>query len=54
MILERSTEIPFLMRPKDINEENIQIQNLLYNHIAWILSDLPDYVASDLVSQVSP
>ena len=37
-----------------MNEKNIHIPNLLYNHLAWILSDLPDYVASGLVSQVSP
>ena len=54
IILEHSTEIPFPLCPEGINEENIQIPNLLYNHLAWILSDLPDFVASGLVSQVNP
>ena len=54
IILEHSIEIPSPLRPEDINEENIQIPNLLYNHLAWILSDLPDFVASGLVSQVNP
>ena len=54
MVLEHSAEVPFPLRPENICEENIQIPNLLYNHLAWILSDLLDYVASGLVSQVSP
>ena len=54
MVLEHNAEVPFPLRPENIFEENIQIPNLLYNHLAWILSGLPDYVASGLVSQVSP
>ena len=54
IILENRTEIPFSLRPEDINEENIQIPNLLYNHLAWSLSDLLDYVVSGQVSQVNP
>ena len=53
MILKYSTEIPFPLLPEDITEENIQIPNLLYNRLAWILSDLPDYVGSGLLSQVN-
>ena len=54
MILEHCAEILFPLRPEDINEENTQIPNLLYNHLASILSDLPNCVASGPVSQVSP
>ena len=54
IILEHRTKIPFPLRPEVINDENFQIPNLLYNHLACILSDLPDYVASGLVSQVNP
>ena len=43
IILEHRTEIPFPLRPEDINEKNIQIPNLLYNHLV--------YVSSGLVSQ---
>ena len=42
IISEHRTDVPSLLRLEDINEENTQILNLLYNHLGWILSDLPD------------
>ena len=54
IIFDYRTEIPFQLSPEDTNEKKIQIPNLSYNHLTWILSDLPDYVASGPVSQVNP